>query len=61
MATLVGRMGNQVKAAKQVGVTPSFFNLVLSGKANAKRKLLGYFGLEARTVYVRKNTNQNKV
>lgn len=60
MAKLVGRAGSQVAAARQVGVTPSFFNNILSGRANAKRKLLSYFGLEQRTVYVRKTSEQKK-
>lgn len=54
MAMLVARAGNQTKAAKQVGVTPSFYSNILSGRANAKRKLLSYFGLEQRVFYVRK-------
>ena len=54
LGKLIAKKGNQRDAASEVGVSRSLLNQVVAGYANPGRQILEYFGLEARTVYVKK-------
>lgn len=50
--------GGQYAAAKTIGVSHSALGQVMNGHANPGRKILDYFGLETRVIYVAKTQNQ---
>lgn len=54
LGKLIATKRSQGDAAKEIGMDRSHLNMIMNGHTNIGRKALEYFGLEARTVYVKK-------
>lgn len=57
IAAVIAKKGANNAAATEIGVPPSMISQIMGGHMNPSRKVLDYFGLQARTVYERKEAD----